>query len=106
MRSAHDGWIIAQVQNMQPGVTASGIEKHTILLHYDGSTWTEAQTPDVGGDASAITGMSFAGESGWACGFVATFPDGQTIQDSDVPSYGSPMLWTYQNGGWALYQQK
>ena len=106
MRSAHDGWIIAQVQNMQPGVTASGIEKHTILLHYDGSTWTEAQTPDVGGDASAITGMSFAGESGWACGFVATLPDGQTIQDSDVPSYGSPMLWTYQNGGWALYQQK
>ncbi|HKW23398.1 MAG TPA: hypothetical protein VJO13_18600, partial [Ktedonobacterales bacterium] len=29
MRSAHDGWIIAQEQNMRPGVTASGIEKHT-----------------------------------------------------------------------------
>ncbi|HKW22028.1 MAG TPA: hypothetical protein VJO13_11665 [Ktedonobacterales bacterium] len=106
MRSAHDGWIIAQEQNMQPGVTASGIEKHTILLHYDGSTWTEAQTPDVGGDASAITGMSFAGDVGWACGFVAALPGGQTIQDDDVPSYGSPMLWTYQNGGWVLYQQK
>ena len=106
MRSAHDGWIIAQVQNMRPGVTASGIEKHTLLLHYDGSTWTEAQTPDAGGDASAITGMSFAGDGGWACGFVATLPNGQTIQDSDVPSYGSPMLWTYQNGGWVLYQQK
>lgn len=106
MRSAHDGWIIAQEQNLRPGVTASGIEKHTILLHYDGSTWTEAQTPDVGGDASAITGMSFAGDIGWACGFVAALPDGQTIQDSDVPSYGSPMLWTYQNGGWVLYQQK
>jgi hypothetical protein len=106
MRSAHDGWIIAQAQNMQPGVTTSGIEKHTVLLHYDGSTWTEAQTPDVGGDASAITGMSFAGDGGWACGFVASLPGGQTIQDSDVPSYGSPMLWTYQNGGWVLYQQK
>lgn len=106
MRSAHDGWIIAQDQNQRPGVTASGIQKHTILLHYDGSTWTEAQTPDVGGDASAITGMSFAGDGGWACGFVATLPNGQTIQDSDVPSYGSPMLWTYQNGGWVLYQQK
>lgn len=106
MRSAHDGWIIAQEQNMQPGVTAAGIEKHTLLLHYDGSTWTEAQTPDAGGDASAITGMSFAGESGWACGFVAALPNGETIQDSDVPAYGSPMLWTYQNGGWALYQQK
>ena len=106
MRSAHDGWIIAQEQNMQPGVTASGIEKHTILLHYDGSTWTEAQTPDAGGDASTITGMAFAGDSGWACGFVASLPGGQTIQDSDVPSYGSPMLWSYQNGGWVLYQQK
>jgi hypothetical protein len=106
MRSAHDGWIIAQDQNMQPGVTASGIQKHTLLLHYDGTAWTEAQTPDVGGDASAITGMSFAGDGGWACGFVATLPDGQTIQDSDVPSYGSPMLWSYQNGGWVLYQQK
>jgi hypothetical protein len=106
MRSAHDGWIIAQDQNLRPGVTASGIEKHTILLHYDGTSWTEAQTPDVGGDASAITGMSFAGDGGWACGFVAALPSGQTIQDSDVPSYGSPMLWTYQNGGWALYQQK
>src|SRR6185437_1833567 len=102
MRSAHDGWIIAQEQNMQPGVTASGIEKHTLLLHYDGTSWTETQTPDVGGDASVITGMSFAGESGWACGFVASLPDGQTIQDSDVPSYGSPMLWMYQNGGWVL----
>ncbi|HEX5439246.1 MAG TPA: hypothetical protein VFW76_00050 [Ktedonobacterales bacterium] len=106
MRSAHDGWIIAQEQNMRPGVTASGIEKHTLLLHYDGSTWTEAQAPDVGGDASAITGMSFAGDGGWACGFVAALPNGQTIQDSDVPSYGSPVLWTYQNGGWVLYQQK
>ncbi len=106
MRSAHDGWIIAQEQNMQPGVTASGIEKHTILLHYDGASWTETQTPDVGGDASAITGMSFAGDVGWACGFVAALPSGQTIQDSDVPSYGSPMLWSYQNGGWTLYQQK
>ena len=106
MRSAHDGWIIAEDQNMQPGVTASGIQKHTILLHYDGTSWTEAQTPDVGGDASAITGMSFAGDGGWVCGFVAALPDGQTIQDSDVPSYGSPMLWSYQNGGWALYQQK
>ena len=106
MRSARDGWIIAQDQNMQPGITASGIQKHTILLHYNGASWTEAQTPDVGGDASAISGMSFAGDGGWACGFVATLPDGQTIQDSDVPSYGSPMLWSYQNGGWVLYQQK
>jgi hypothetical protein len=106
MRSAHDGWIIAEEQNMQPGVTASGIEKHTILLHYDGTSWTEAQTPDVGGDASAITGMAFAGETGWACGYVAALPDGKTIQDTDVPTYGSPMLWSYQNGGWTLYQQK
>ena len=56
--------------------------------------------PIAGGDASAVTGMAFAGDSGWACGYVAALPDGKTIQDSDVPSYGSPMLWTYQNGGW------
>ena len=106
MRSAHDGWIIAQDQNQRPGIIASGIEKHTILLHYDGTSWKEAPTPDVGGDASAVTGMSFAGDGGWAVGFVAALPDGKTIQDSDVPSYGSPMLWSYQNGGWVLYQQK
>lgn len=106
VRSAHDGWIIAEAQNQRPGVTASDIERHTILLRYDGSSWKQVTAPNVGGDASAITGMSFAGDAGWACGYVATLPSGKTIQDSDVPSYGSPILWTYQNGGWTLYQQK
>ena len=106
MRSADDGWIIAQEQNQRPGITASGIERDTILLHYDGSSWKQVAAPNVGGDASEITGVSFAGDAGWACGYVAALPDGQTIQDSDVPSYGSPMLWTYQNGAWVLYQQK
>ena len=45
MRSASDGWIIAQDQNQRPGITASGIERHTILLHYDGASWTQVQTP-------------------------------------------------------------
>lgn len=106
MRSASDGWIIAQDQNQRPGITASGIEKRTILLHYDGTSWTQARTPDAGGDASVITGLSFAGDTGWASGFVAALPEGKTIQDSDVPVYGLPMLWVYQNGGWTLYQQK
>jgi len=106
MRSARDGWIIAKAQNQRPGVTASDIERHTILLRYNGSSWKQVAAPNVGGDASAITGMSFAGGAGWACGYVATLPSGQNIQDSDVPSYGSPILWTYQNGGWTLYQQK
>ncbi|MGE5334051.1 MAG: hypothetical protein ACM3N4_05070, partial [Nitrososphaerota archaeon] len=105
MRSAHDGWIIAQDQNQRPGITASGIERHTILLHYDGSSWKQVQAPNTGGDASVITGMSFAGDSGWACGYIAALP-GNTIQDSDIPSFGSPMLWQYSNGEWALYQQK
>lgn len=105
MRSATDGWIIAQDQNLRPGITASGIEKHTILLHYDGKTWTQVQTPVTGGDVSIINGISFAGDTGWAGGFVAALPDGKTIQDSDVPSYGTPMLWQYINGNWTLYQQ-
>lgn len=106
MRSAHDGWIIGQEQNQRPGITASGIQRSTILFHYDGNTWTQVRAPEVGGDASAITGMSFVGDAGWACGYVAALPDGKTIQDSDVPSYGSPMLWRYSDGGWVLYQQK
>lgn len=105
MRSAHDGWIIAQDQNQRPGITASGIERHTILLYYDGSSWKQVQTPNTGGDASMITGMSFSGDSGWACGYIAALP-GNTIQDSDIPSFGSPMLWQYSNGEWVLYQQK
>lgn len=106
MRSAHDGWIIAQDQNQRPGITASGIETHTILLHYDGTAWTEVQEPNVGGDASEITGMAFAGESGWACGYVAALPPGKTIEDGNQPAYGSPMLWSYHDGQWSLYQQK
>lgn len=106
MRSADDGWIIAQDQNQRPGVTASGIERRAILLHYDGSSWKQVAAPNVGGDASAITGMAFAGDAGWACGYVAALPSGQDIQDSDVPSYGSPMLWTLHDGAWSLYQQK
>lgn len=106
MRSASDGWIIAQDQNQRPGITASGIQKRTILLHYDGNAWKQVETPETGGDASIITDMSFTGDTGWACGYIAALPDGKTIQDSDVPSYGSPMLWKYADGTWTLYQQK
>jgi hypothetical protein len=106
MRSASDGWIIALDQNQRPGITASGIERHTILLHYDGASWTQAPTPAVGGDASEITGMTFVGDTGWACGYVAALPSGQDIQDDTLSSYGSPMLWSYHDGGWTLYQQK
>lgn len=106
MRSATDGWIIAQDQNLRPGITASGIERHTLLLHYDGKTWTQVQTPVTGGDVSTITGMAFAGDSGWAGGFVAALPDGQDVQDDTVSTFGTPMLWQYINGNWTLYQQK
>ncbi|HEU5348897.1 MAG TPA: hypothetical protein VFU63_09840, partial [Ktedonobacterales bacterium] len=106
MHSAHDGWIIAQTQNQRPGITASGIERHTMLLHYDGTSWKQVQVPNTGGDVSDITGMSFAGDAGWACGFIATLPDGKAIQDDNLTLYGSPMLWKYANGEWVLYQQK
>ena len=106
MRSASDGWIIAQDQNQRPGITASGIERHTILLHYDGASWTQVQTPDAGGDVSEITGMTFVGDTGWACGYVAALPAGQDIQDDNLSLYGAPMLWSYHADGWTLYQQK
>jgi hypothetical protein len=106
MPSAQSGWIIGQVQNQRPGITAAGIQKHTLLLHYDGNAWSEVATPNVGGDASAINGMAFAGDTAWAGGYVAALPVDKSIQDSDVPSYGSPMLWRYTNGGWTLYQQR
>jgi hypothetical protein len=106
MRSATDGWIIGQVQNLRPGITASGIEKRTILLHYDGKTWTQVQTPVTGGDVSMISGISFAGDTGWAGGFVAALPDGQDVQDDTVSTFGTPMLWHYINGSWTLYQQQ
>jgi hypothetical protein len=106
MRSANDGWLIAQDQNQRPGITASGIQRRTVLLHYDGKTWTEVPTPTTGGDVSVITGMAFAGSSGWACGYVATLPGGQDVQDDTVSVYGLPMLWIYSAGAWSLYQQK
>ena len=60
----------------------------------------------VGGDVSEITGMTFVGDTGWACGYVAALPAGQDIQDDTLSSYGSPMLWSYHADGWTLYQQK
>jgi hypothetical protein len=50
--------------------------------------------------------MTFVRDTGWACGYVAALPSGQDIQDDTLSSYGSPMLWSYHDGGWTLYQQK
>jgi hypothetical protein len=106
MTSATDGWIVGYQQRTYPGSTANDFQRNPIVLRYTGGQWRQVTLPDVGGAASAVTGLAFADDgSGWACGYVSDFSASQTVQDSDVPAFGSPVLWHYVGGAWTQYTQ-
>jgi hypothetical protein len=107
MRSPSDGWIVGAQSNIRPGNTASDYQQQTILLHYDGSHWSQVSAPDTGTPVNAVTGLAFTSEgSGWAAGYVSNISPSQTVQDTDILAQASPMLWSYHDGAWHLYQQQ
>ena len=108
MRSASDGWIAGSQSNVRPGTTASNYQQQTILLHYDGSHWSQVRAPDTGTPVNAVTGISFASDgTAWAAGYVSNLSPSQTVQDTDILAQASPMLWKLAttDGAWHLYQQ-
>ena len=94
MLSPTDGWAAGGGGwGTEQGATTS------ILLHYDGSTWTPAQVPNVGG----ITSLVASATEGWATGTDTILHyDGtqwsvfQHLQGVSGLSMGSPM------DGWAF----
>lgn len=106
MRSPGDGWIVGAQSNVRPGTTASNYQQQTILLHYDGSHWSQVSVPSTGTPVNAVTGLAFTGDGGaWAAGYVSNLSPSQTVQDTDILAQASPMLWSLHDGAWHLYQQ-
>ena len=106
MRSPSDGWIVGAQSNVRPGTTASNYQQQTILLHYDGSHWSQVSVPDTGTPVNAVTGLAFTSDGGvWAAGYVSNISPSQTVQDTDILAHASPMLWSFHDGAWHLYQQ-
>ncbi len=40
----------------------------------------------------------------WACGYLSNIPASETVQDTDILAKASPLLLSYQNGSWQIYQ--
>lgn len=106
MLSPSDGWIVGTVHSAYPGATVADYQAHTIFFHYTKGKWTQVQTPDVNAPVDVIASMAFTADGhGWAVGYNAAVPASQTVQTDDIPDSASPMLWSYQNGAWSVYQQ-
>ncbi len=106
MVSATEGWIAGTEQTARPGTTAANYESHAILFHYLNGQWKQVTLPQTNTAVSEITDLSFSGDGhGWAAGYVSDIPASDTVQDSDIQARGSPLLLSYQDGGWALYHQ-
>jgi hypothetical protein len=106
MVSPTEGWIAGVEQTVRPGTTASDYEQHAILFHYLNGQWKQVSLPRTNTAVSEITDLSFTSDGhGWAAGYVSNIAASDVVQDSDILARGSPLLLSYQAGGWALYQQ-
>ncbi len=107
MLSPSDGWIVGTARSAYPGATVADYQAHTILFHYANGRWTQVQTPDANAPVDVVQSLAFSadGGSGWAAGFSADIPASQTVQTDEIPDSAAPMLWTYRNGTWSVYQQ-
>jgi hypothetical protein len=107
MVAPNDGWIIGAEQAVAPGTTTSGYEQHTTMFHYTSGQWERVGIPSNGAAVAQITDLSFTADGhAWACGYVSDIPASQVVQDTDILAQASPLLWSYQNGAWAMYLQK
>lgn len=104
--SPTDTWIQGVVESAYPGATVADYQAHTVLFHYTNGAWTQVPVPDANAPVATVAQLAFAADgSGWAGGFSADIPASQTVQTDDIPNTASPMLWTYRNGQWSVYQQ-
>ena len=107
MVSPSEGWIVGAEQASYPGATTSDYQQHTILLRYAAGHWAQMLVPQMGTPVDAITGLAFTEDGrGWACGYISNIPAWNTVQDTDVLAQASPLLWSYQDGAWTLFQQQ
>jgi hypothetical protein len=107
MVSPTEGWITGVEQTVRPGTTASDYERHAIMFHYLNGQWKQVSLPQTNTAISEITDLSFTSDGhGWAAGYESDIPASDVVQDSDIMARGSPLLFSYQDGGWGLYQQQ
>ncbi|HEV2459298.1 MAG TPA: hypothetical protein VGS80_13140 [Ktedonobacterales bacterium] len=110
MSSPADGWISgdANTSTTSPDQVANSF----VLLHYDGTSWTEVATPTIKGRAGyviagyEITSFSVpAPNDVWAVGSAVSTPEHFQIgpQGSGPISTNVPVIMRYHDGAWTVY---
>jgi hypothetical protein len=105
MSSPSDGWVIGEANSSTtgPDQVANGF----VLLHYDGTSWTEVATPSVKGRAVyVITSFSVpASDDVWVVGRAVSTPDHFQIgpQGSGLIITNLPVIMRYHDGAWTVY---
>jgi hypothetical protein len=117
MDAPGEGWAVgdelpAQQTSSNTGPSNSAANQHMLLLHYDGTKWTEVATPNVKGRAGyvfpgyEITSFSVpASNDVWAVGSAVSTPDHFQIgpQGSGPIITNYPVIMRYHDGAWTVY---
>lgn len=109
MSSRRDGWMLG-LSNVgiitEPGQTLNPF----VLLHYDGTSWTEVAMPIIVKDRRQYNIVSFALASPnevWAVGEAFSTPaNGLPMTDSAGSGYTptvTPVILRYHDGAWTVY---
>jgi hypothetical protein len=110
MSSPTNGWIMGNANGSTTG--PDQISNSFVLLHYDGTSWTEVATPNVKARAGyviapyVITSFSVpAPNDVWAVGDALSMPEHFTIgpQGSGPISTDYPVIMRYHDGAWTVY---
>jgi hypothetical protein len=107
LTSASDGWIVGDT------LAFSAQSEHSLLLHYDGHSWTEAQAP--GQQLTSITMTSAS--NGWAVGLatdangnpgsIVLHYNGSRWAQASIPVIDTvvALAMVSANDGWAIGQK-
>jgi len=90
-----DIWVSGRASSAT--VTSSGLQISSLLLRYDGQTWSQV-TPSVsikGGNAASITNIALAPDGSlWAVGSLTAL--------SGAQGGAAPLFLRYHNGAWSV----
>jgi hypothetical protein len=87
----NDAWAVGQVRD-----TTDKTTEKTLVLHWDGVTWSQVASPSPGGTRTTLLGVAAAGPGDvWAVGFTTASPTDTTAQRRAVALH-------WANGSWQI----
>lgn len=103
-----NGWVIgsAEMYGAGAGVKYGLPHGSLLLLHYDGSRWTQAAGLTLPANTEpGVADVAFTSSGdGWAVGWLISFPNNPDGSGPETPhQQTAPLLLHYTNGTWTTY---